>query len=157
MPRFVSRNAAGRLKDPKGASLVETAFLLPLLLLLTFAIMDFATILFVHLALQNGASQATRYGVTGNVMGGFTREASIKQAMRDATPTLTLPDNVFTFSHLNPGGGTWVGGTGGPGTIEKVTVDYTWTLMTPLLRPFFTNGQIHFTVESTMKNESLFQ
>jgi len=26
--------------------------------------------------------------------------------------------------------------------------------MTPLIRPFFPNGQMHFTVSSSMKNES---
>jgi len=35
-----------------------------------------------------------------------------------------------------------------------VTVDYTWNVMTPLLKPFFPNGQFHFTVASAMKNES---
>jgi hypothetical protein len=29
--------------------------------------------------------------------------------------------------------------------------------MTPLLRPFFSNGELNFKVSSTMKNESRFQ
>jgi hypothetical protein len=28
--------------------------------------------------------------------------------------------------------------------------------MTPLIRPFFTNGQLRLTVQSTMKNEAKF-
>ena len=47
--------------------------------------------------------------------------------MRQATPTLTIPDGAFTFSTCRVGGSAWVGGTGGPDDIEKVTVDYTWT------------------------------
>ena len=39
----------------------------------------------------------------------------------------------------------------------KVTVDYTWDILTPIMRPFFTNGQIHFTFDSAMKNEARFQ
>ena len=77
--------------------------------------------------------------------------------MRTATPTLTLPDGAFTFSHLPPGGGAWTAGAGGPNDVEKVTVNYTWTILTPVLRPFFPTGQIDFTVESIMKNERVFQ
>ena len=46
----------------------------PLLLLLTFSIVDFAALFYVYLALENGASQATRYAVTGQVQAGMTRE-----------------------------------------------------------------------------------
>ena len=76
--------------------------------------------------------------------------------MRQATPTLTIGDNMFSFSHLPPGASTWVSGTGAENDIGKVTVTYTWNLMTPLIRPFFTNGQIVFRVESAMKNERRF-
>lgn len=144
------------IRNCRGATMVEAAIMTPLLLLLTFSIVDFACLFYVYLALENGASQATRYAVTGQVVAGQTREESIKTAMRRATPTLTLDDSVFSFSHLPPGGTTWVGGTGGEGDIGKVTVTYPWSLMTPLIRPFFTNGRIIFRVESAMKNERRF-
>ncbi len=76
--------------------------------------------------------------------------------MRDATPTLTLDDGAFTFNHLAQGGTTWLGGIGGPDEIGKVTVNYSWSLMTPLMRPFFPNGQASLRVESAMKNEGRF-
>ena len=41
-----------------GQSMLEAAFITPLLLLLTFAIVDFSALLYVHLALENGVSQA---------------------------------------------------------------------------------------------------
>ena len=158
MTRRVSLRVFRRLKDAKGTSLVEAALITPLLLLLTFSICEFSSLFYVYLALENGVSQATRYGVTGNVSGSMSREDSIKQAMRDATPTITLPDSAFTFSSMPLGGTTWATGTaGGPDDLERVTVDYTWKIMTPLLWPFFTSGQIHFTVDSTMKNESRFK
>jgi hypothetical protein len=147
------RRRLGRLADSTGTSLVETAIITPLLLLLTFAIVDFALILYAYLALENGVGQATRYGVTGSVITGLSREESIKSAMREATPTLTIDDGAFAFSHLRPGGAAWLGGPGGPNDIEKVTVNYTWTLMTPLVRPFFEDGKITLVVESAMKNE----
>jgi Flp pilus assembly protein TadG len=152
-----------RLRDSSGGSLVEAALITPLLLLLTFGIADFASMFYVYLALENGVSQATRYGVTGSLMDDpmnpgtpLSRVDSIKTAMRQATPTLTIADSAFTFSHLPVGSATWVSGTGGPGEIEKLTVDYTWTFLTPLIRPFFPGGQLLMQVDSSMKNEARF-
>jgi Flp pilus assembly protein TadG len=153
-----------RSRDDSGASLVEAAILTPLLVLLTFGIVDFATLFYVHLSLENGVSQATRYAVTGNLMDDpdtpgqqMSRSGTIKAAMRQATPTLTIPDEAFAFSHLPAGGSNWVGGTGGPGDIQRVTVTYSWSLLTPLVRPFFQNGKVTLRVDSTMKNEGRFE
>jgi hypothetical protein len=81
----------------------------------------------------------------------------MKLVMRQSTPTLTIADTAFTFSHMPTGTTNWIGGDGGPSDLEKVQVDYDWTVMTPLLRPFFTNGVFHVTVDSAMKNEPRFQ
>jgi hypothetical protein len=86
----------------------------------------------------------------------LARDASMKLVMRNATPTLTLPDSAFSFSHMPLSGGGWVNGTGGPGDIERLTVRYTWNILTPLMRPFFPGGQINITVDSAMKNEGAF-
>lgn len=146
-----------RLKDATGATLLEAAIITPLLLLLTFSIADFGGLFYAYLALENGVSQATRFAVTGNSMGTLSRPDSIKAAMRAATPTLTIPDGAFTFENMPVGGTSWVGGTGGPGAIEKVTITYSWPLMTPLLAPFFPGGALTMKVESMMKNESRFK
>jgi Flp pilus assembly protein TadG len=151
------------LRDASGATLIEAAIITPLLLMLTFSIVDFGALFYVYLALENGVSQAARYGITGQLMDDpahpgtpLSRDDSIKTAMRDATPNLTLADSAFTFSHMAPGAGAWAAGSGGPGELTKVTVDYTWDVMTPVMRPFFTGGQIHFTVDSSMKDEPKF-
>src|SRR5262249_55425954 len=155
---------AARARDTRGTNLLEAAIITPLLIMLTFSIVDFGALFYVYLALENGVSQASRYGVTGNLMDDpahpgtpLSRVDSMKTAMRQATPTLTLDDSAFTVNHMPAGGSSWVAGTGGPGEIEKVTIDYTWDILTPIMRPFFTNGQIHFTVDSAMKNEARFQ
>jgi hypothetical protein len=134
--------------------MVEAALITPLLLLVTFGIMEFASILYCNLALQNGVAQATRWAVTGSVNAGQNRMQSMQAAFRQATPTLTVPDANFHFSHLPVGGNNFVPGVGGPGEVEKVSVDYTWTVYTPLMRPFFPSGQITLHAESAMKNES---
>jgi TadE-like protein len=142
--------------DSTGTSLVEAALITPLLLLMTFAIVDFATLFFAYLALENGVSQATRYGVTGNQMAGLSREESIRKTMKEATP-LTIGDAAFAFSYLRPGDNVWRAGAGGPNDIEKVTVTYSWALLTPLVRPFFADGTVNLVVESAMKNEPRFE
>jgi Flp pilus assembly protein TadG len=164
MTRNISRLSRKRLRDSKGNTLVEAAVLTPLLLLLTFSIMDFASLFYVYLALENGVSQASRYGVTGQQMDDpakpgqkLSHANSMIAAMRAATPTLNIPTSAISFSRMPVGGTNFVAGSGGPGEIEKMTVDYTWDIMTPLIRPFFTNGQIRFKVESAMKNEVPFQ
>jgi hypothetical protein len=144
------------IRNCRGATLVEAAIMTPILLLLTFSIVDFAGLFYVYLAIENGASQATRYAVTGQIISGQSREDSIKAAMRDATPTLTIEDDMFSFSHMRPGTSVWVSGTGGEGDIGRLTVTYPWNLMTPVIRPFFTNGQLVIRVESAMKNERRF-
>ena len=92
-----------------------------------------------------------------NGPGQLSRQDSIIAAMRQATPTLTIGDSAFTFQHMTPGGTAWLGGTGGPNDVEKVTVTYPWRFMTPLVRAFFPSGQVALKVESTMKNEGRFQ
>ena len=77
--------------------------------------------------------------------------------MREATPTLTIPDNAFSFSFMPMNGSSWASGLGGANDVGRVTVNYTWNFMTPLIRPFFPNGQISLRVQSTMKNETVFQ
>ena len=156
MTRELSRRLFRRLSASDGTNMIEAAIITPLLLVVTFAIVDFGVLLYVNLALANGVSLATRYGVPGNTMPGLSREGSMRAAMRTNTPTLTLDDAAFSFSHMGAGGGAWIAGAGGPSDIEKLRVDYTYHLMTPILRPLFPGGQITFRVESAMKNEGLF-
>src|SRR5205823_2736462 len=86
-----------RLRDARGTSLVEAALIAPLLIFLTISIVDFGLMFYAHLALENGISQATRFAVTGNLKddpanpgNALSRTDSIKLAMRQATPTLTI-------------------------------------------------------------------
>jgi hypothetical protein len=158
------KRLGSRLNDARGTSLVEAALMTPLLLLLTLSIVDFSVLFYTYLALENGVSQATRFAVTGNLLNDpnnpanqLSRVDSIKLAMRNATPTLTIADAAFTFDHMAPGGNAWAGGTGAPGDLEKLSITYPWTFYNPMLWPFFNGGQITLKVDSAMKNESRFQ
>lgn len=148
-----------RLGDAKGTALVEAAIITPLFLLLTFSIVDFGGLFYAYLALENGVSIASRYGITGRTLNDpmtgtpLGHQETLKLAMRQATPTLTIPDSAFTFAHRSVGGGAWINGVGGPGELERVSVDYTWQFFSPIVGVFFTNGEVNLRVDSAMKNE----
>jgi len=138
----------------RGAALAETGIIITLLIPITFAVLDFAGILYAFQAMQNGVSQATRFAVTGNngtdaSGAALPRDASIRQAMRAATPGFQIADNAFTFYNVSKG----TPDTGGPNDIIRVTVAYDWQLLTPFLRPFFPGGYVTIRVASTMRNE----
>ena len=134
MKRHCTSRLVRRLKESRGANIVEMAIVMPLLFLLTFSIVDFGSIFYAYLALENGVSQAARYGVTGNTLAGKTREESIREAMREATPRITIEDGAFAFSHMVPGGVSWQAGSGNPGDVSKVQVTHSWPNITPPAR-----------------------
>jgi Flp pilus assembly protein TadG len=138
----------------RGTALAEAGIIITLLIPITFVVMDFAGILYAFLTMQNGVTQATRYAVTGNQAtdgsgATLSRDDSIRQAMRAATPGFQIPDSAFTFYNVSKG----TPDSGSPNDIIQVTVVYTWQLFTPFLRPFFPNGTVTVRVSSTMKNE----
>jgi len=143
-----------RRRSSRGTALAETGIIITLLIPLTFAVLDFAGMLYAFQAMQNGVSQATRFAVTGNhgtdaSGAALPRDASIRQAMRAATPGFQIADNAFTFYNLSKD----TPDTGGPNDIIRVTVAYDWQLLTPFLRPFFAGGYVTIRVASTMRNE----
>ena len=160
MTRHVARRIFRRVRGTQGTSLLEAAIITPLMLLLTFSIVDFGALFYVYLALENGVSQATRFAVTGNLLDdpanpgtNLSRQGSMMLTMRRATPTLTIPDAAFSFYNMAPGGASWNPGSGGPNQLEKVSVTYTWRFFNPMMSAFFPGGQITLNVDSAMKNE----
>jgi hypothetical protein len=129
--------------------MAETALVLPLMVVLVFSIIDLASITSAYVALQNGVTQATRYGVTGRVMAGHSREQSILAILRRSTPSFTINDEDVSFYNVSQRSG----GTGGPSDIIRVSVTHDWRLMSPALKPLFTNGVAKIQVSSTMANE----
>ena len=115
--------------------------------------------LYVHLALQNGVAQASRYGVTGKRRGPvLSREDSIKavDAERDADADAhrrARSRSAICRRAASRGSAA----RGGANDIDKVTVNYTWTMLTPCSGRSSPTGQMNFTVESAMKNERVFE
>lgn len=155
--RSKARQLWKRFGGNDGVNLVEGAIVLPLVISVMFAIVEFAGVLYAHMALQNGVNLAARYAITRQTLPGLDREASIRKIMKDETPTLLVTDAQITFQSMPLTGGAWTNGTGPAGSIERVTVRYTWKLMTPILYPFVHGQTITIQVHATMKNESELQ
>ena len=154
MTRTFRNRLSTRLRDARGNSIIEAALIMPILMMVTFGIVDFGILFYKHLALENAVSQAVRYGITGNTAGGMSRQDSMKAVLRAAAPTLNIQDSDITFSRL--AGGNWVNGLGGPGDVERLSINYTHQVL--ILAPFFRpSGQIVLHAESAMKNEDRFQ
>jgi Flp pilus assembly protein TadG len=134
----------------RGSYLTETVLILPPLLLLTFGVLDFSFLLHARLALANGVSEATRFAATGRTMAGTTSRAqAIIVAVQKATPSVPIQASNVSFYNLTKA----TADPGGPNDVIRVTVTYPWPLLTPVLRPFFRDGQVVLQISSTMKNE----
>ena len=67
---------------------------------------------------------------------------------------VNIPNPIDANGNLNPNLNHYV--VGGPGDIVLVRTFYTWDIITPLLRPFFSNisnGQRLMTSAATFRNE----
>lgn len=100
-----------------GTSLVEFALVLPLLLVLLFAIVDFGRGFQVWITMTNAAREGARAGATG------VDVATIQARVIDTTPGLglTAANVPVTYSPSKA-----------PGNSVVVRVDYTLNLITPL-------------------------
>lgn len=152
-------------RDDKGQVLVEFALVTFVLLSVIFAIVDLAFMFYVNLTMQHAVREGSRYAVTGQSDAGSDRTSSVIKRIRDNSNGL-YDKNLHSpkdpqFSVITPSqvsftnySGTPTNGT--PGTsndIVVVSLTYTGKLLTPLLKPFFPDGQYTFTVRSTMRNE----
>ena len=108
------------IRDCGGNNLVEGALVTPLLLMLTFGIVDFATMFYVYVSMESGISQATRFAVTGATKDDpdhpgtpMGSEGTIRAAMAEAAPTLNVDASAST------------------GNIISYTWDLSWTTASP--------------------------
>lgn len=116
-------------REESGAAAVEFALVLPLLLTLTFAIIDFGIVFGQTLALNNAAREAARQGAVPGLTcaqvkaTGRTSATAIGMAGADVAPTVTPC----------PSGGACTGST--PGQAITVTLTYSHAWPVPILVP----------------------
>lgn len=69
----------------EGSTIVEFAFIAPLLAMLLVAIVEFGMIMFSSVLMESGLRDASRFGITGREVTGLTRLESIVQIISERT------------------------------------------------------------------------
>lgn len=141
------------------ATLVEFALILPLFLLLMFALIDLGRYYWIRETVENAVRQAGRYAVTGQSMTGDSRVASIQQVAENAMAGLYNPNTTTIAVSSNPVGQSPSSGTNGFAGYggENVTIKISATVgfFTPgIARYFGPNGSNTLVESVTFRNES---
>ena len=119
-----------------------------LMIVLMFTIFDFSHFYWSLLTVQNGVTQGTRFAITNRNFGGLNRDQSIRKAIKDATPGITIADADITFFNVTDD----TAGSGSFNDTIRVTVEHEFNFLTPIMQAVF-DGGITFRASSTMKNE----
>lgn len=132
------------IKKEHGQSIVEFAIVLPLLLLIVCAIIDFGWLFYNQLNLQNSVREGARFGAVnaGNSDCIALTQAKINDVAVDSIKEVMNIDITFS-TPLTPCDGD-----------ISVTVTSTIRILTPVLGIFYDNQEIIITSTVVMKAES---
>ncbi len=147
--------------DDQGQALVEVAFSLFLLVLLSMAAIDCGYLFSTKVTLQNAVRQAGRYALTGQCITGSngsctqTRYNSIVQTLQTSSVGFLNASNSgdITISCTNTGGGC-PNNAGGPGDLVTISVSYPYRFVSPLMAAFFPFHAYTIRVSAAFTNES---
>ncbi len=106
-----------RKNGEKGQALAEFALLVPVFLILLFAIVDFGMGFYSWISITNGAREGARYGAV---------QAPAIDIENRVYDTVNLPNESTNMTV------TVTNAQGGPGESVVVRVDYDYDLLTPL-------------------------
>jgi hypothetical protein len=147
-------------RKERGASAVEFAIVAPLVILLLFAIVEVCALFWVNLTMQYAVREGARYAVTGR----SDLDPAAKNDKRYRAVIASIKENSMglfdrvepRINNINYGNSSKYNDAmfGKAGEIFVLRIDCTWPLMTPVLRPFFTDGKYKFSVATTMRNEA---
>jgi Flp pilus assembly protein TadG len=187
----------------KGATAIEFAIVLPVLLLCIFGVIEYCSILFAEATVESATNVAARQLKTAYVNGssttgtcpltngatsqsesqyiecvvqyiasGFLDKSKLQISARvfgsysvigGTVPTCSnsaLPNAcIGTTTSNNPPGcnsnttPSCQQNFGASGSIVELTVNYPWTIMTPIISPFFPGGTLNITSSTVIQNE----
>jgi Flp pilus assembly protein TadG len=146
-------------KGQSGSTVVEFAIIAPLLLFVICMIIDLGLMFWVNLTMQYAVHEGARYAVTGQDnldpdSANQQRYLAVIQDIEDSSMglyTLVNPAISVTVNGVPVANGTNM--FGGPGDLVVLQLNCTWSLLTPLIAPFFKGGAYSFSVAATMRNE----
>ena len=140
----------------RGLVTVELAIILPLFILLIFAILDFGRLVFTQTTLQHAMREGGRYGVTGQRLPDAkdpknlqSRLQSIRQIVHDNAIGVAVNADDIVISSAR--GGT--ANAGGPGDTLTISLTYVFYFSTPIIGNYFNNGSYRFTTSTSFRNE----
>ena len=140
-----------RLKNQRGAALLETAITIPLILLVSVSIFEFGRAYQTWQVLTNAAREGARVAVISG-----TTDAQVTAAVRNYMSGGALPNASTAGINVNRNVPF-----GGPNTASTITVSYPFQFMVlnpvvRLVRAGSTTGQgtTTMTAVATMRNES---
>ena len=111
------------MENKKGQSLVETALILPVLLLLLTAIIDFGLLFNSYLVVSNASREGARHAVVGD------SDAQIRSAAANAAASLDPARLEIEITPSEAARNT--------GDSVTVTVRYGYSMVTPVIAAFF--------------------
>ena len=155
-----------KMKDSSGATVVEFAMVLPICLLLLFAVIEFGHYFFVQHTLQYATREGTRLGLVGASLADpsgnpMTRQASIVETIKEnasmAVDPGALEISIFpvdpSTGYVDPTGWQTMTDPGSGGQYMRVRVQYTFTFLTPLIGQLFPSSQQVITAQALYRNE----
>ena len=132
-----------KLFGKKGQALVEFALILPILVLLLCAILDFGWLIGNQLLATYGCREGARYGAVRVTSSDFNNEVTSK--VYDAMPEFTYDGLDITVERTNPSSPR-------DGDVV-VSIDYSFSLLTPFSVLYLGDMDYTAQTECTMKAE----
>jgi len=129
----------GRNRKNKGQSLVETALMLPVILLLLTGIIDFGLLFNNYLIVSNASREGARAAVTGST------DAQIDTVVDNAAVSLDPANLTVTITPNETEGRN-------TGDAVTVTVQYKYSMITPIIAAIVP-GPINLNTSTTMRCE----
>ena len=110
----------------RGQSLVETAIVLPIVLLLVMGIIDFGLLFNNYIVISNASREGARKAALGGT------DVEVVQTVQNMTTSLKLSNMNINITPPDD--------SRGHGTAVEVSVEYKSELLTPLIGKFFPDG-----------------
>ncbi len=123
----------------KGQSLVETAIILPVVLLLVMAIIDFGLLFNNYILISNASREGARKAALGGT------DIEVRQTVLNMTTTLKVTNMDIRVTEPD--------GSRDHGKTIIVSINYKSELITPLIDKFFPGGVAELKSASTMRIE----
>jgi Flp pilus assembly pilin Flp len=94
-PAMTARRTLRRLhRDDAGAAMVEFALVAPVFILLVIGTIEVAIVIFMSSSIESAVLQASRFGITGGLPVGVSREERVLEIVGDKTYGLVDMDTV---------------------------------------------------------------